>query len=227
MLLYSITSSARSRIDVGTSSLSALVVLRLKTNSNRVDCASGKSAGLSLWKSLCSRLVCESRVGLGPLRDAPHCQSLTPMNEHFVGRLRPHGSDLTTDLKAERARVAAAVKAERKARAGLSRTIKLRIYPSEEQAGRINRTIGTIRFVWNTIWLPMLQVAEHARAEHAERRWHQGGLEGGLAPRRETGRQAVPPRHHQGHARRARTGPRRCVGQAISVSGGPPKTAGD
>jgi hypothetical protein len=50
LLLYSITSSARSRIDVGTSSLSALVVLRLKTNSNRVDCASGKSARLSPFR---------------------------------------------------------------------------------------------------------------------------------------------------------------------------------
>src|SRR5262249_50316338 len=36
------------------------------------------------------------------------------------------------------------------------------------------------------------------------------GLEGGLAPRRETDRQAVQPRHHQGHVRRARTCRRRC-----------------
>jgi hypothetical protein len=64
---------------------------------------------------------------------------------------------------------AAAVKAERKARAGLSRTIRVRVYPSTKQAAQINRTIGTIRFLWNTIWLPMLQTAQRARREHAER----------------------------------------------------------
>jgi hypothetical protein len=73
------------------------------------------------------------------------------------------------DQKRLRAQRAAAVKAERKARAGLSRTTKLRLYPLPDQAAHINRTIGTIRFVWNTIWLPMLQEAQRARAAHAER----------------------------------------------------------
>jgi hypothetical protein len=30
-----------------------------------------------------------------------------------------------------------------------------------------NRTIGTIRFVWNTIWLPMLREAQRARGSQA------------------------------------------------------------
>ena len=68
----------------------------------------------------------------------------------------------------EKAQAAAAVKAERKARAGLSRTIKLRLYPLPDQAKRINGTIGAMRHVWNVIWLPMLQAGEQARREHAK-----------------------------------------------------------
>lgn len=70
--------------------------------------------------------------------------------------------------KQERARRAAAVKAERKALAGLSRTLKLRLYPLPAQAAKINRTIGVTRFVWNTIWLPMVEKAEAARRDHAK-----------------------------------------------------------
>src|SRR5262245_474601 len=44
---HSITSSARSRIDVGTSMPSALAVLRLTAMSNFVGCSTGNSAGLS------------------------------------------------------------------------------------------------------------------------------------------------------------------------------------
>jgi hypothetical protein len=44
---HSITSSARSRIDCGIVSPSALAVLRLITNSNFVGCCTGKSAGLA------------------------------------------------------------------------------------------------------------------------------------------------------------------------------------
>jgi putative transposase len=61
-----------------------------------------------------------------------------------------------------------AVRAERKARAGLSRTIKLRLYPSAEQSDQIKRTIGTIRYVWNQIWLPMVREIECARSDHAK-----------------------------------------------------------
>jgi IS605 OrfB family transposase len=71
-------------------------------------------------------------------------------------------------IRRERAKAAAAVNAERKARAGLSRTIKLRLYPLPDQAKRINGTIGAMRHVWNVIWLPMLQAAEQARREHAK-----------------------------------------------------------
>ena len=54
-------------------------------------------------------------------------------------------------IRKEKAQAAAAVKAERKARAGLSRTIKLRLYPLPDQAKRINGTIGAMRHVWNVI----------------------------------------------------------------------------
>lgn len=72
------------------------------------------------------------------------------------------------DERRLRSQKAAAVRDERKARAGLSRTIKLRLYPLPQQAAQINRTIGTIRFVWNTVWLPMLQQAEQARLEYVK-----------------------------------------------------------
>jgi hypothetical protein len=45
--LHSITSSARTSIRGGTSRLSARAVFRLITNSNRVDCMTGRSAGFS------------------------------------------------------------------------------------------------------------------------------------------------------------------------------------
>ena len=44
---YSITSSARSRIDCGISTPIALAVLRLTTRSNLVGCSIGKSAGFA------------------------------------------------------------------------------------------------------------------------------------------------------------------------------------
>ena len=74
--------------------------------------------------------------------------------------------DQQVDPKIEKAKAAAAVKAERKERAGLSRTLKLRLYPEAEQAKTIHRTIGTIRFVWNTLWLPMLKDVETKRIEY-------------------------------------------------------------
>lgn len=72
------------------------------------------------------------------------------------------------EKKAKRA-AAHKLKVERQAAAGLTRTVKLRLYPTSEQAQRINRTISTIRFVWNKIWLPMVQDAQRVRGEHAER----------------------------------------------------------
>src|SRR5262245_47115447 len=45
--LHSITSSARSRRDVGISTPIALAVLRLITNSNLVGCSIGRSAGFA------------------------------------------------------------------------------------------------------------------------------------------------------------------------------------
>src|SRR6267378_5119289 len=44
---YSITSSARASREGGIVRPSALAVLRLMTSSNRVDCATGRSAGLA------------------------------------------------------------------------------------------------------------------------------------------------------------------------------------
>src|ERR1700720_4411639 len=44
---YSITSSARMRIDAGTTRPSVLAVLRLITNSNLVGCIMGRSAGFA------------------------------------------------------------------------------------------------------------------------------------------------------------------------------------
>jgi hypothetical protein len=49
---YSITSLARSRIEVGSSMPIALAVLRLTTNSNLVGNSTGKSAGLAPWRIL-------------------------------------------------------------------------------------------------------------------------------------------------------------------------------
>src|SRR5262245_59521526 len=45
--LHSITSSASNCIELGTSMPSALAVCRLITNSNLLDCTTGKSAGFS------------------------------------------------------------------------------------------------------------------------------------------------------------------------------------
>lgn len=69
--------------------------------------------------------------------------------------------------KARKARAAATVKAERKAQAGLSRTLKLRLYPLPAQCDLIRRTIGIQRYVWNRIWLPMVEEAAQARRAHA------------------------------------------------------------
>jgi hypothetical protein len=49
---YSITSSARSRMDSGTVRLSALADLRLITNRNLVGCSIGRSAGLAPFEDL-------------------------------------------------------------------------------------------------------------------------------------------------------------------------------
>src|SRR5262245_42046286 len=49
---YSITSSARRRIEVGTSSPSAFAVLRLIFSIILVGCSTGKSAGLVPWRIL-------------------------------------------------------------------------------------------------------------------------------------------------------------------------------
>ena len=74
----------------------------------------------------------------------------------------------TADDKRVRRAAAQRLKIERKALAGLSRTLKLRLYSKPAEQAEINRTIGTIRFVWNRIWLPMLKTAEAARAETAK-----------------------------------------------------------
>ena len=56
---YSMTSSARARIDGGTVRASAAAVLRLTTSSNRVGCSTGRSAGcvprstLTSWRASC------------------------------------------------------------------------------------------------------------------------------------------------------------------------------
>src|SRR6266481_2887416 len=51
-LPYSITTSARARIDGGTVRPSALAVLRLITSSNIVGCCTGRSAGLAPFRIL-------------------------------------------------------------------------------------------------------------------------------------------------------------------------------
>ncbi len=70
--------------------------------------------------------------------------------------------------RAQRARAAALIKDENKARAGLSRTLKLRLYPKPAQAAMIRRIIGVQRFVWNNIWLPLVEEAAKARRLLAE-----------------------------------------------------------
>src|SRR5262245_40792874 len=50
--LHSITSSARSNIDVGIVTPIALAVPRFTTSSNMVGCSIGKSAGLAPWRIL-------------------------------------------------------------------------------------------------------------------------------------------------------------------------------
>src|ERR1700730_10144615 len=52
ILRYSITSSARARIDGGTVSPSAWAVLRLTTSSNVVGCCTGRSAGFTPFRIL-------------------------------------------------------------------------------------------------------------------------------------------------------------------------------
>ena len=49
---YSMTSSASNWIELGTSMPSALAVCRLMTNSNLVDCTTGRSAGLTPLRML-------------------------------------------------------------------------------------------------------------------------------------------------------------------------------
>src|SRR5258707_10728724 len=50
--LHSITSSVSNRIELGTSTPSALAVCRLITNSNFVDCTTGKSAWFAPLRNL-------------------------------------------------------------------------------------------------------------------------------------------------------------------------------
>src|SRR5215211_7642040 len=49
---YSITSSARSKIDAGTVKPSVLAVLRLTKSSNLAGCMTGRSAGFVPWRIL-------------------------------------------------------------------------------------------------------------------------------------------------------------------------------
>ena len=51
-IIYSITSSASASIVGGISRPRSLVVLRLMTNSNLMDCMTGKSAGFAPWRIL-------------------------------------------------------------------------------------------------------------------------------------------------------------------------------
>jgi hypothetical protein len=59
---YSITSSARSRIDVGTDTLIALAVLRLSVNSKLVGSSTGKSDGFARIIGCCAREPPRRRV---------------------------------------------------------------------------------------------------------------------------------------------------------------------
>src|SRR5439155_24850689 len=53
--LHSITSSARSSSDVGTSTASAFAVLRFTTSSNLVGCSTGRSPGFAPLKILSTK----------------------------------------------------------------------------------------------------------------------------------------------------------------------------
>ncbi len=75
-------------------------------------------------------------------------------------------AELTKEEKTDRARAAAAKKADNAAKAGLTRTVKLRIYPKSDQAKKVHQTIGAIRHVWNRIWLPTVEQLEAARWDH-------------------------------------------------------------
>ena len=73
-------------------------------------------------------------------------------------------SDQRREERAKRARV----RDDLKAKAGLTRTLKLRLYPLPAQAELLKRTIGIQRYVWNKIWLPIVEEAAKARRAHAK-----------------------------------------------------------
>lgn len=61
--LYSITSSARSRMDVGTDTPIALAVFKLSANSKLVGCSSGRSDGLAPLRSLATNDAARRNTG--------------------------------------------------------------------------------------------------------------------------------------------------------------------
>src|SRR5262249_62394087 len=60
---HSITSSARSRIDVGTATPIALAVFRLRANSKLVGCATGKSDGFAPLRILATNDAARRKIG--------------------------------------------------------------------------------------------------------------------------------------------------------------------
>src|SRR6516165_7618731 len=60
---YSITSSARSRIDVGTDTPIALEVFRLRANSKLVGCSTGKSDGFAPLRILATNDAARRNIG--------------------------------------------------------------------------------------------------------------------------------------------------------------------
>src|SRR5262245_17897080 len=60
---YSITSSARSRIDVGTDTPIALEVFRSRANSKLVDCSTGKSDGFAPLRILATNDAARRNIG--------------------------------------------------------------------------------------------------------------------------------------------------------------------
>jgi len=64
---YSITSSARSRIDVGIDTPSALAVFRFSVNSKLVGCSTGKSDGFAPLRILATNEAARRNIGSGSI----------------------------------------------------------------------------------------------------------------------------------------------------------------
>ena len=102
---YSINSSARAARVGGTSRPSAFAVLRLITNSNLVDCTTGRSTGLA---PLRTRVNADLTIGVGKARSVTHqttcCGKVTPFKDRrYCMARRQHDKLLAPAVKEWRA----------------------------------------------------------------------------------------------------------------------------